>query len=363
MKVAGHPGSPLSFESIDELELRRVLKKKPSAADLLRHLVKHLMNPAKTWEEKRVLWLFLYRWGKEGTLIHAMIEVLGSKGRIPFDVLIEITSAARVRPKKSALESLLKGIRKQEATDELISARGWDKWDKRFNLIRKEILDRRIGETRKAKENMLEKFNFLRNQRLVEQAGRVLRRMIEIYPQDPQLKKLKAEFDEQWARDILSSHLANLSSEKFDRTLTEISRQDDEMMTSFVAEGKKLARTNPSIATDLAVACLFMSEYKRGLEILELAPETVANEWLRVELLFHARRFVETMDLLNNLEIKYVDDPETAFAVSYLRARCFRELGQQDAALEILQSIVRVRPHYRSAHALIQEWTEGASWE
>ncbi len=309
------------------------------------------------------MWLFLYRWGKEGTLIYAMIEALGSKGRVPFDVLIEISSVARARPKKSALEGLLKGVRKQEATDELLAARGWDKWDQRFNLIRKEILDRKVGETRKAKENLLEKFNFLRNQRLVEQAGRVLRRMIELYPHDRELKKIKAEFDEQWARDVLSSHMASLTSDKFDRTVTAISQHDDEMMTCFIQEGKKLAENNPEIGTDLAIACMFMSEYKRGLEILQFAPETPANEWMRVEFLFYARRFVEAMEQLNHLEIQYVDDPETAFAVSYLRARCFRELGQQDAALEILKSIARVRPHYRSAQALIQEWTEGAGWE
>ncbi len=351
------------MESINELDLRKVLKKKPSAADLLRHLVKSLLSPSKTWEEKRVLWLFLYRWGKEGTIIHAMIDALGSKGRIPFDVFIEMSAAARARPKTSAVEGLLKGIRKQEATEELIASRGWDKWDKRFNLIRKEILDKKISETRKAKEHMLEKFNFLKNQRLVEQAGRVLRRMLELYPDDKELKKTKQEFDEQWARDVLSSHMATLSNDKLDRTVTVMSLEDDVMMSCFLNEGLKIALKKPDFASDLAVAFLFMQDFKRGLEILAQAPETVANEWMRAEFLISARHFVEALEHLNHLELKYVDDPETAFAVSYLRARCFKELGQKDAALEIMQSIVRVRANYRSAHALIQEWTQGAGWE
>lgn len=351
------------MESINELELRKVLKKKPSAADLLRHLVKQLLSPSKSWEEKRVLWLFLYRWGKEGTIIHAMIDALGSKGRIPFDVLIEISSAARARPKQSAIEGLLKGIRKQEATEELLAARGWDKWDKRFNLIRKEILDRKVAETRKDKENMLEKFNFLRAQRLVEQAGRVLRRMLELYPEEKEFKKLKQDFDEQWARDVLSSHMASISNDKLDRTITQMSNEDDEMMACFLNEGQKIALKDKTFASDFAVGCMFMQDFKRGLDILTLAEENTATEWLRAELLLSARRFVEAMEHLNYLELKYVEDPETAFAVSYLRAQCFKELGQKDAALEILQSIVRVRPNYRSAHALIQEWTEGAGWE
>lgn len=350
------------MESIDELELRKVLKKRPSASNLLRYLVKALLSSNKSWEEKRVLWLFLYRWGKEGTIIHAMIDGLQSKGRIPFDVLIEISSVARAKPKRSAIEGLLKGVRKQEATEEILAARGWDKWDKRFNLIRKEILDRKVYETRKAKEAMFEKFEFLKAQRLVEQAGRVLRRMIELYPADKELKQTKQQFDEQWAREVLATHMASLSSEKIDRTVTILSDEDQEMMNCFVKEGKIIARKHPEFATELAIACMFMNDYKRGLEILESAPDTTANEWMRAEFLISARHFVEAMEHLNMLELKYVDDPETAFAVSYLRARCLKELGQKDAALEILQSIVRVRPNYRSAHALIQDWTEGAGW-
>ena len=68
-------------------------------------------------------------------------------------------------------------------------------------------------------------------------------------------------------------------------------------------------------------------------------------------------------EAVNHLEIKYVDDPETTFAVAYLRAQCLRELGQEAAALETLRSLVRVRPNYRSAHALILEWADGNDWE
>jgi hypothetical protein len=63
------------------------------------------------------------------------------------------------------------------------------------------------------------------------------------------------------------------------------------------------------------------------------------------------------------MEIKYISDPETTFAVSYLRAQALQGLGQHGSALEIMQSIVRVRPNYRSAHSLILEWTEGATWK
>jgi tetratricopeptide (TPR) repeat protein len=292
-----------------------------------------------------------------------MIESLSSKTRVPFDIIIELTRKASVRPGTTAVEALLKGIRKQQATEDLLSARGWDPWDKRFNLIRKEILEKRVTDSRKAKEAMFDKFNFLRNQRLVEQAGRVLRRMLELYPEDKDLVKTKQEFDDHWAREVLSNHMASLSHDRLDRTVLDNSTSDEEMLSCFVNEGAKIARDHRDFASDLAVGFMFMHEHKRGLEILGWAPLSSANEWIRAEFLIEGRRFVEAMEHLNQLEVKYAGDPETAFGVSYLRAQCFKGLGQKDAALEILQSIVRVRPNYRSAQALILEWTQGMGWE
>ncbi|NJL25310.1 MAG: hypothetical protein HC902_09105 [Calothrix sp. SM1_5_4] len=120
---------------------------------------------------------------------------------------------------------------------------------------------------------------------------------------------------------------------------------------------------NREFASDLAVAFWFLDEYGQALEILKWAEPSTANDWLHAELLFASRRYVEALELLNHLEVKYVNDPEATFSVSYIRAQCLRGLGQQAAALEILRSIVRIRPNYRSANALILAWTEGGAWE
>lgn len=351
------------MEVINELEIRKLLRKKPSADQLLRHIVNYLVNPQKTWEEKRAYWHFLYRWGKEATVATALIDALSSKSRVPFDIMLEMTAAAGLRPSGTGVEAMLKGLRKQSAVEELISSRSWEKWDKRFHMIRKELMEKRVAESRKAKEAMLDKFNFLKGQRLVEQAGRVLRRMLELYPDDKALKQEKQDFDEQWAREVLATHMATLSHEKLERGIPGISGEDEEMMNCFLNAGEKIVMEHRGFAVDLAVACVFMGEFKRALDILHWAEPSFENEWLRAEMLVAARRYVEALEQLNQLELKYSSNPETSFGVSYLRAQCFKELGQKDAALEILRSIVRVRPNYRSAQSLILEWTEGAGWE
>ena len=41
-----------------------------------------------------------------------------------------------------------------------------------------------------------------------EQAGRVLGRLVQLYPDDLELEALKRQFDEDWAREVLQNHVA-----------------------------------------------------------------------------------------------------------------------------------------------------------
>lgn len=280
---------------------------------------------------------------------------------MPFDVYISLISQPGLPPKPVVFEALFKGLKKQSATEELLNARGWDKWDSRFGEIRRGLVDGKISEKMRFKENYREKFWFLQNQRMTEQAGRVLRQMLELFPEDEEFQNLKREFDEQWARDVLSNHVARHSMDAFERTRTQPAAADEEMLKCFLMEGEKIAVEHREFALDLAIAFWFLEDCDRALEILAWAAPGVSADWLKAELLIEGGRHIEGLEHLNHLEIKYIDDPETTFSVSYMRAQCLKALGQHAAALEVMQSIVRVRPHYRSAHALILEWAEGTN--
>ncbi|MGE0525961.1 MAG: hypothetical protein AB7G93_16110 [Bdellovibrionales bacterium] len=351
------------MDSINEMELRKLLKKKTASHELMARVVRRILDPRMSWDEQRSLWFFLYHTGHLQTLAHALIQALQGKLRVPLDLYLEICTEVHLKPSRLHTAALMKGMRKQAASDEILVSRGWDRFDPRLKQMREELLGRKIEEQRRFKDDMMEKFEFLQAQRMNEQAGRLLRRMIEIFPEDEKLQQLKGDLEEQWAREVLANHAARMSSERLERTRTAPSSADEVMLKCFLTQGEAICLEHRQFASDLAVAFLFMEDYNRALEILAWAPLNAATDWMRVELLFAARRFVEALDVLNHLEIKYISDPESTFAVSYLRAQCLHALGQDASALEIMQSIVRARPTYRSAHALILEWTQGVSWD
>lgn len=350
------------MDAINELELRRIIKEKGSGPELTRKLVKEILNPSVPWEEKRAFWHFLFISGRASTLVQGFIQAFKNKTRIPYDDFIHALAAAKVKPTALAVAGLLKALSKHEALDDLIHAKNFDKYDARFATLRAELIEKKIAEQKKFKENMVEKFEFLRNQRMIEQAARLLRRMLELFPEDESLAQTQKEFEEQWARDVLSNHMASLKAER-DLTITAPSGKDQEMLKCFLEAAEKICIEKRELAPEISIIFWFMDDFEKALEIINWAPVTLANDWLKAEILIASRRFIEAMEHLNQLEVKYISDPESTFAVSYMRALCLKALGQHASALEIMQSIVRIRPNYRSANALILEWREGGAWE
>ena len=128
----------------------------------------------------------------------------------------------------------------------------------------------------------------------------------------------------------------------------------------FFRETLKLAKNRKDLTFDLALSFHFMDRPQMALEILNglKANETNSStRWLKLELLLCNRRFVEALDLALELEIAEADDPETTFAINYIRAQAFWGLGQKDQALALIESLSRVRPNYRSIHSLKHKWS------
>jgi hypothetical protein len=136
---------------------------------------------------------------------------------------------------------------------------------------------------------------------------------------------------------------------------------ENELLTIWETETKSLATANPAWAADLAMMFFFVDAPQAALSVIEVAPTGVGPDWLTAELMLKRRQYVDLLEHLHSLEIRYVKDTETAFGVAYLRAQALQALGQSGIAVEILRSIVEVRPDYRSANHLLNEWSVGAA--
>jgi tetratricopeptide (TPR) repeat protein len=121
----------------------------------------------------------------------------------------------------------------------------------------------------------------------------------------------------------------------------------------------EIACGKPDLAYDLAMGLQMMDFHSEALQILALASPSPAVDWLRLELEVRARRFVTALEEAHRLETLYASDPDAAFAATYARARALYGLGEKQTAIDLLRGLVKIRPHYRSAHSLLLDWAGG----
>lgn len=352
-----------------EIEIQRLLEREPTLQRAADQLVEKIAANETSDRDRATFWGFLFNAGFYQELLKSMQARLNNNNRIHWGYWIETLSICGIKPGKSLIEATIKGLRRQNAVDDIWAAYAWDEYDPRFRELRSTIVQKKVEGERERKANLLEKFNFLVSQRMREQAARVLDRMIFLYPEEQNFRDLKTSFDEEWAREVIAQKFTNGSATLSDNTVA-VTATQKELLNLWAKEALSLAKKksrgqkNLDTAYDLAVFLHMIDANDSALAVassLSAHPERPGRDWLIAELLLTLRRYVELLDYLQELEIAHSADPETTFAVSYLRAHALQALGQSAAAVEILRNIVQIRPNYRSAGHLIIEWSAGVA--
>ena len=102
-----------------------------------------------------------------------------------------------------------------------------------------------------------------------------------------------------------------------------------------------------------------LDQFEDSLHILSFSnDESEAFLWFRLEALLKARHFVEVLHEITHIELQFAHEPETFFATAYLRAQAYWGLGQKHSAMEVMDSVLVSRPHYRAASALLSLWSQ-----
>lgn len=339
--------------------IRDSLQNNESPADIWHKLSLHLDDENCRAKDAVVAFNFALNAGLTRSALKTLLHWLENKRAIPWGHFIAFIDSTGQTPSKAVLASLFKGARRQEANKELILAHHWDHYDKRFSKLRAEVVEELQRKYASKKEALKEKLTFLRNQRMIDEEKKLLDRLAQVLPQDAAIRKAKEEFKERWAREIIAKSHSSTRLEDEKRTRRETTYTEDELLFADLLRDEMMQLAQGSEGTyNFSIGLYFMELYSHALAVLKSGPMTPPMEWLYVELLLLNRRFIDGLEQLNQLEVKYIDDPETAFAASYLRAKAFWGLGRQAAAIDLLKSIVNVRPNYRSAHSLLSEWTE-----
>lgn len=309
-------------------------------------------------EEQDALASFLLHAGCERQLLKEIENFLNEKRRIPWPHFISALQQTGIKFSETQIQFLALALREQNALYDFASWPPAAEIDEEFAIARQAWLDKNEAELLNERSSLLDQVQFFRSQRMHEEEAQAIKKLQSLFPDDSEFRVSEADLAERWARDVL----ANYSSrrDEFDESAlarTENAQPEFKVPRQVLSDAAiEAAKAKPEYAYDLAVMFLFMDSYAQALKVLEYAPENSKKDWLRVELLLKAREYALALEETTRLESTYANDPESTFAAIYGRARALWGLGQAAMAVELIRSIVNVRPNYKSARSLLADW-------
>jgi hypothetical protein len=324
---------------------------------------------SKSWErnlfspdEQRAAARFLLRNSDYTKFCSQLARLIATKQKLPWAELAYAIELAGLTLTNEEKRALTEGVSEQEAYEEVLEISSAVKWDPLFEKKNVDKLGKISQDLIQKKEFIKEKIQYFRSQRMYREEAAAIDELRAIDPNDESIPADQRSVDERWAYDVVAQGATERDLlDSLNKKVSELTDDQKKMKKVLVANAKKQLKKHPEQAYDLALHLHFMEFHGEAIEILESSGKHLseAELWLRLELMIKSRRFIEALDETHNLEERFADQPDSVFAAIYARSICLWELNQGPLAVELLKSIVRIRPGYRSAHSLLTAWTGG----
>ena len=183
---------------------------------------------------------------------------------------------------------------------------------------------------------------------------KVLKRLRMKFPNDPDILSEQEKFRQNQASEVLGSKLRQKRSQKvrgfhIREELVQIPEEWELQLVNY-------CERFPEQTYDLTIACCFMEDWVTALRLVNMAQASSKRDWLELEILIKLKRFVDVLQGLQVIEMRWAHDGETFFATAYIRAQALFGLGQKEKAIEVLESLLASRPLYRQGVELLHMW-------
>ena len=299
---------------------------------------------------------FLFHGGLNRLLVQTALLRLEKEEVAPYAFLVEIFHLHKISLPSKTLKLFLKGLTLQNQVLSMTGSRSWDHHLPRL----KELKARHLGEFYKKQDKEfyqgLEDLKFVRSQGLSGKEKEILKQLKKKEPLNPLIHQEWLQFEEKEYREVVSRQ----GPVRFKVPSRGPGTEDPELkkqIHSLLQEVQKKLKNKPENSYyDMALLFSFMGQSGEALKVLENRLSGPSSLWLYVELLMQSRLYLRCLEVLDQVELKWKGEPDTLFAITYARARACHGLGQKKRAVQLLSDLVSVKPGYRLARFLLQQW-------
>ena len=341
-----------------EKEIQKMLSTGQTPSSIAKHLLRK-KNLSRNTDDFLAVCRFMYQSGLYQLLIQTAISRLKKKEVVPWAFIIEILSSQKVKLPKGKRAFFIEGIIEQDQISSILTSCSWDKTHPELVNMKREAIEQINREKNHTFIKLMEDLEFIQAQGVLKKEEEILKKLKEIDPENPDINEKWLQFREKWGRNII--HQRKTHSLTKHRTASPPSEKERKQVEKIAKSVKTILKKTPEKSYDMALFFSFVGYPYLAIQILKDHMDNVSSEWLYLDLLLQSNLYLDCLSFLDIMEVKYSDDPETIFALIYLRAKAYHGLGKKKKAKDILSDLLKVRPNYRLTHYLLNQWEKGTS--
>lgn len=212
-----------------------------------------------------------------------------------------------------------------------------------------EIFEKRYSEI---KEDLIDKLEFARSQRLDKEAKKTLDKLLEAFPNDPRFVTEKQRLFEKEAANIIETHSKRRKNNRSANPAFEQRKESTSHLYQLFLDS--FDDTNLHHLVEIFILA---HENETVVEMFEKHPDLkIQHFWLYIEHLIKIERYLEALAELKNHQENSQASSDSIFTFYYYHAICLWYLNDKKIATEIMKAIQKTKPYFRQTSFYLNLW-------
>ncbi|MGI9548664.1 MAG: hypothetical protein ACR2M7_01600 [Bdellovibrionales bacterium] len=205
-------------------------------------------------------------------------------------------------------------------------------------------------------DQSLQTLEFVKAQNLMEEESKIIKNLLKKDKDNLKYQELYKSLKERQAIKVIEDQKKSLYKSRISNQKPYLFLENTETKNKWYQKTEKLAKQRPDLVKNLSLFLYFLHWPDMALKILTKNLEDLSDYWLYLDCLLETGQYTKSLDLTNQL-LEQIQDSEMVFPLIYIKSQSLYYLGKKEEAIEHLDSILKVRPDYRSAQSLLEKWT------
>lgn len=259
---------------------------------------------------------------------------------------------------QSALLSFLAALFKVPLPESAKNLRPDHPWCQAPSQVKEALAAHAGRKLQEKRKHWIHQMELSKNLGLQSEEMKFLEKLQRAFPGDNEFQERRQSSEEQKAHETLlrlkKKHYEALPLAPLD----EFSAEERRWLDFLREQIEKKASDQVDRRVLFSYIFLFMEDYESAWLLLEPAPHSRPVQFLRVEILLKLKRYLETLPLIDELEMDCLDQKDLLASLQLSKAKAHYGLRQVDVAVEILRGLVFHEPGFREADVLLRAWEQ-----